>query len=93
MTREQELIIKASDEWIDAANTLSELHGLIQRTIVTPFHPAQELAEIYHYQMKPLYQLLAELYQMDMTVKMTFRLRRPQLILPEPPPQKTICTL
>jgi hypothetical protein len=93
MTREHELIIKASDQFIDGANTLSELHGLVRHTIVTPFHPLQELCEIQHFQLKPLYQFLAELYQMDLGVKLTFRLKRPQLLMPELSRRKTIYTL
>ena len=78
MTREQQLIIRASDEWINASNTFTELHDLIHEQIKTPFHPAQEIAEIQQLQLKCLYEQLADWYRIDITVKTTFRLRKPK---------------
>jgi hypothetical protein len=79
MTREQQLIIKASDLYIDASNTFTEFHDLIRNEIKTPFHPAQEVAEIYTIQLRKQFEFLADLYNLDITVKTTFRLRRPNL--------------
>jgi hypothetical protein len=82
MTREQQLVIKASDLYIDASNAFTELHDLIRDDIRTPFHPAAEIAEIFSIQLKRLFEMLADDFQLDITVKTTFKLRKPRLHIP-----------
>jgi hypothetical protein len=78
MSREQELLIKATDLMIDANNAFVELHDLIRHEINSPFHPAVEINEIFRLQLRSLYTLLADDFGIDITVKTQFRLRKPK---------------
>jgi hypothetical protein len=108
LTDEQRLIIRAVDSYIDAANVFTDVHDRIRHEIRTPFHPAYEIAEIYTFQMRPLFEALADDYQLDVKIKTRFRLQRPKsnsdrfravsvaAAHPRPPPScfsKSFCAL
>jgi hypothetical protein len=78
MSREQELILKVTDLFIETNNVFAELHDLIRHEINSPFHPAVEINEIFGQQLRSLFTLLADDLGVDITVKTTFRLRKPK---------------
>jgi hypothetical protein len=75
VTKEQELIIRASDLFVDASNAFTDLHDIARHRIISPYDPVVEIAEIYQYQLKPLFILLASDYNLDITVKTSLKLR------------------
>ena len=79
-TRQQQLVLQASEAFIDASNRFCDLHDSIHHLIKSPFDPAFEIAEVYMHQLRPLFTLLAEDFGLDITVKTTFRLRKPKRV-------------
>jgi hypothetical protein len=76
MTNEQKLILKASDLFVDASNAFTDLHDIVRHRVISPYDPIVEIAEVYQYQLKPLFILLANDYNLDISVKTSFKLRR-----------------
>lgn len=81
MTKEQLLVLHASELMIDANNRFLDLHDIIHHRITSPFDPAFELCEVYQQQLRPLYLLLADDFGLDISVKTTFRMRKPKRLL------------
>jgi hypothetical protein len=79
LTDEQRLIIRAVEGYIDASNAFTDVYDRIRHEIRSPFHPACDLAEIYIFQMRPLFETLADDYQLDVKIKTRFRLQRPRM--------------
>jgi hypothetical protein len=82
MSYDQCLLMDAVDYYVLASNRFTRFHSAIRNQIENPLHPASEIAEIYSIQLRELFEYIAVIQALDISIKTTCRLRKPNLYIP-----------